>query len=382
MRTFYSVVAGFLCLCPLSVFSQAEQEPILILKKHSAPVTAVAFSPNGHLLLTGSEDRTMIIWSFPGGKVIKQNPGHDAPVRAFCFTPDGNTLISGGDKTMKLWDTLGNFKHSWTGPTTHIWSMSISNDGLQLVAGSYDKNFRTIDVAKGKVQKIFNGHEKNALAIVFSPTQHILASGSLDQTIRIWNSDSAKMLLTINAHAGNIYSLDFSPDGRYLLSASDDKTIKLWNVATGKLVRTYNGHTRAVMRAVFSPDGKHILSASADNTAILWETATGRNLYSFIAHEKPVNNVAFSADGKYCATASSDNTAMVWELNPGLFVEPYYEKEINAELEQSGLFAPRGKDEGKADYAARQKKAAAFREKVYNDYLVKYNEMLDKLPIE
>jgi WD40 repeat protein len=67
-------------------------------------VTAVAFSPDGQILATGSDDKTIKLWDLQTGVEIATLSGHDSYVQSVAFSPDGKTLVSGGyDKTVKVW---------------------------------------------------------------------------------------------------------------------------------------------------------------------------------------------------------------------------------------------------------------------------------------
>jgi WD40 repeat protein len=67
-------------------------------------VTAVAFSPDGQILASGSDDKTIKLWDLQTGVEIATLSGHDSYVQSVAFSPDGKTLVSGGhDKTVKVW---------------------------------------------------------------------------------------------------------------------------------------------------------------------------------------------------------------------------------------------------------------------------------------
>jgi WD40 repeat protein len=352
-------------------FSQ-EEKPVLKLNKHSAAVLSIAWSPDGNTIATGSEDKTVLLWDAEKGEVISTLQGFIRGVNGLCWTPDGNNLLAAGDKTIQVWDKGGKKVRVIGGASTDVRSISFSGDGKIFTAGTYDRRIMVWDFASGKVIRTLEGHDKSVLAVCISPDGKLLASGSLDETVRLWDLSTGKCLKIWKGHGGNVFSVAFSPDNKYVLSASKDNSVRLWDISLDQSVKSYVAHTLPVTTAKFSTNGLWILSGSVDKTVILWEVFTGNKIYEYIDFDGGINSISMNPDGKYFATASSDKKALIWKLNPDLFADFYFEKEIKQQMDSSYLFRPKGKNESRDNYENRQKRAVKMRTEIYSKYFEQY----------
>ncbi|MEG4035402.1 AAA-like domain-containing protein, partial [Microcoleus sp. S36b_A4] len=293
------------------------QTPIATLTGHSNAVRSIAFSPDGLTLASASDDNTIKLWHLESQKPIATLTGHSNPVRSVAFSPDGLILASASsDHTIKLWH-LESQKPiaTLTGHSNSVRSVAFSPDGLTLASASFDNTIKLWHLESQKPIATLTGQSNPGYnSVAFSPDGLTLASASFDNAINLWNLQTQKPIATLIGHKNSLYSVAFSPDGKTLASASSDNTINLWNLQTQKPIATLTGHSNPVYSVAFSPDGLILASASSDNTIKLWHLQSPKPIATLTDHSNSVRSVAFSPDGLTLASASSDHTIKLWHL--------------------------------------------------------------------
>ncbi len=179
-------------------------QEICTLSGHQLQVSAVAFSPippDGSILASASFDRTIRLWEVDQAfecvgelKNLRNYnfssilSGHIWAVLTVAFSPDGKILASGSDdNTIKLWEVnTGQLICTLVGHSWSVVAVTFSTDGEILISGSRDKTVKLWSVSTKKEIATLSGHVDSVSAVGVSPDAQQIVSGSRDKTIKLW----------------------------------------------------------------------------------------------------------------------------------------------------------------------------------------------------
>ncbi|MGV2826881.1 nSTAND1 domain-containing NTPase [Myxosarcina sp. GI1(2024)] len=296
-------------------------------------VYTIATSPTSpDLFATAGWDGKIRIWrENPHGshQLVRTLPGHELPITQLQYSPDGKLLASGSqDKTIKLWNAqTGDLIEVLSGHQQGINSIAIARESKKqaevtsyvLVSGSEDKTLKlwNINDRSGELINTLEGHQDSIKSVVFSPDSKLIASGSYDNTIKLWNLEG-ELINTLSGHDLVITSLQFTPDNRTLASSSWDNTIKLWQIDRGgkqvEPIRTLSEHQDGVTTLSFNSAGTILASGSGDRTIKLWDLNNGELIKNLAGHSSQINSLAFSNDDKTIISAEEQQGLFWWNL--------------------------------------------------------------------
>lgn len=166
--------------------------------------------------------------------------GHTKDVLSVAFSIDNRQIVSASrDRTIKLWNTLGECKYTIQEGDAHtdwVSCVRFSPNNLQptIVSASWDRTVKVWNLTNCKLRNTLMGHNGYVNTVAVSPDGSLCASGGKDGVILLWDLAEGKRLYSLEAGA-IIHSLCFSPN-RYWLCAATENSIKIWDLESKSIV--------------------------------------------------------------------------------------------------------------------------------------------------
>ena len=311
----HEILKGVLT-APINKAEAIDTLPIThIFGGHGDMVTAVAWSPDGGHILTGSDDGTARVWDTSTWENALTLDHGVCWFNAVVWSPDGTQILTSTDTYVYVWDTT-----TWT--KTHtlehsdlVQSVVWSPDGTRILTGAYDNTARIWDAKTGTLLTPTLTHNEAVTSVGWSPDgTRILTSE--DTHVYVWNTTTWTKTHTLK-HSDLVQSVVWSPDGTRILTASADYATHFWETNTWKNVHTFS-RSLSDCAITWSPDSTHILTGSDENTAYIWNTLTWDITHS-LAQKGSVTTATWSPTGTHILT-TSEKTARIWEATTGKLV--------------------------------------------------------------
>ena len=272
-------------------------------------VTAVAVSPDGRRLATGTVDGTITVVSTDISSAVRTLTG-PGRIDGLTFTPDGRRLVSWGETGgIAVWDTAAGLA---MGPPFGQVPRGVTGgllaDGVTLVLSS-EKATVAWNIEARTPSTAYELPARPATSIVVSPGGRRIAWGTSTGTLVV-----DPVAQTTRPVVGALRPAALSQDGRVLLTINGS-SVEVWDVGSGRRTAEARRHVSPVLAAAWSADGRRFASVDEAGLVVVWDTARVEPVHVLTGSERPVRTVAFSADGRTLYTVGDDAVLLTWDLS-------------------------------------------------------------------
>lgn len=281
---------------------------------------AFAVSHDGETMAFGASDGSILLVPTRGG-AVRVLARHAAPVTVAAFTRDGQTLVSGGDdRHLVVWDLAkGEPRCDVLAHTGEVKALALSPDGTLAATGSVADDIKIWRIRDGSLAQRFPGTSAAIYDLTFAPTGQLVFSASRDSQVRRWSLDKGKLEGMPLSFANSLVAMRWSPDHATLFVV-DLQGMLLW-IDPGEMKER---HRRRV-----SPRPAVALDVAPDGTIVVGDAGGYVGLWSpvekletplsgpFPAHEGAVRGLRVLPGGAAFVTLGLDGRLRRWELAVG-----------------------------------------------------------------
>ncbi|KAL8831981.1 MAG: hypothetical protein Q9191_000543 [Dirinaria sp. TL-2023a] len=360
------------------IWSLHQRKSIASLESHVSVVRQIDFSAEDNLLLTGSRDKTVILWDARTWKLRKIIPVMES-VEAVGFLKNGALAYSGGENgLLRIWDLQG------AREVTKELEAGSDTDGIECIIAKENLGFllcvhadqslilhstaplQTLNTSEvidslPEARRISGTHDEIIDLAYVSPDRSLLALATNSEAVRLVSlatTDSQPSSLhdasyfgadvaLLEGHEDIVICLDVDWSGCWLVTGAKDNTARLWKIDHGKqsyrCVGTFTGHAESLgaisLPSNTPPDGSaatqhplsypptFFLTGSQDRTIKRWNVAQSlstkeadaahKALYTRKAHDRDINAISVNHNSTLFASASQDRTVKIWSVEDG-----------------------------------------------------------------
>lgn len=357
----------------IELWNPVEKERVQLL---SAPtreprrgVGALAISPDGQYLVSGSQAGEVALWALPSGQFLGVLGSHSRAITDLAITSDSGTAVSASDDgSLKVWDLASQrpVRRLWyrtkrtrsvaLGPDDNLalavsaegrldfWhlgekrpihskrclggkgrTVTVSADGTWALAGAESAWLAVLDVPTRSVVGRLWSHTRGVNAVAMDRAGRRAISGADDQTIKFWHlyrsapsiQSSVQPPVQSPVHTGPVHALAIPDNGDFAVSQGVDGDLAIWDLDTGEMRGSCPGASVRRARFYCTPDGRYAFTSSGDHHLSAWRLPGGQRHALLTGAESSLVCAGASDDGAYAIAAARDGAVLLWPLTAG-----------------------------------------------------------------
>jgi WD40 repeat protein len=297
----------------------------LIRGGHWDAVNTLELSQDDRLLVSGSKDMTVKLWSFPEGKLRHTFSDHYEPVVSAMLSKNAQTLITSGLSGKVLtWDVKTfalrqNFPLESMGTEGSIRSAATDTLGRFVASSGWGGTILVQYLNSGKIIRIPSNSLTSEQALVVLPDRQSLLTSSSDGRFQIWNASTGALEKIFPKRLKEdpfepINALAVSRDGQFIASGGWYGSLSLWNIAKGTLVKRFPKQDKPISVIAISDRNDQLATVSSNAAIQIWDIKTGARRTTLQDQAGMVLSLKYSHHGDVLLSGSDEPAIKVWDL--------------------------------------------------------------------
>eukprot|EP00057_Strongylocentrotus_purpuratus_P026890 XP_011681364.1 PREDICTED: dynein assembly factor with WDR repeat domains 1-like [Strongylocentrotus purpuratus] len=241
---------------------------------HAEDITCITISKDDRIVVTGSADKTLKLWTADGGKLLRTIQKHEGPISCVAVTPDCKRVISG------------------------------ALDGL----------VRVFNIEDGELVWNLTGSFESLVTVKSNKYSNILIAASADCKVRTWSLRDFSQLNVIEGQGGFINHMTVSGDDMFFLRSYEDSRLNMSCLVTGTFVHPLEGHKGKIVDVCMCPEGLYAGIATSEQVIYVYNVRSQELVQTLTGHSAPIRKVTITPNGHFLVSASADGNVKVWLL--------------------------------------------------------------------
>jgi len=273
---------------------------------HSHRIQALAFSPDGSLLASGSRDRLVKLWDVRQQRSTRVLLGHTDRVWSLAWAPDGSRLASAGADGIRIWSMRDDTPREFPLQEDLIQSAAhVGPDGAFLTGG-YTGWLRAWNSETRSLEWERKLSEVRIASLKVSSDGDLLAVATSDDVTNVYRLDPWQLIFSAAQNEGHCKVIAWAPAGHRLAIATGLNKLAIVDVDRKVILREIEVPS-ALHTSIFTGDGRYI--ATVCDHLDIWDAMTGEHCFRL---EGTVGDLAASANGRWLATGDK---GAAWLIN-------------------------------------------------------------------
>ncbi len=264
-------------------------------------IGAAALTIDGDRLAFADEGGRITLADAETGERLGSWSGHESRCRTLAFSPDGAILASGSDDgTVAIWNAAhGSLIHRFESRGREwVRNLAWDRNGRILIVGKDWSGIEAWDVARRERVGDIELPTSRASHMNLSPDRSLIAVGNQVGQVHLIDVDLRTLLRTIDVGNGAVVQGAFFGDNTALVTYGATGAIEFWDLETGERTRSVSTGMGVVPWLLMSPDHRWMVTLEfGQERPVVWDVVAREPLLHLDPGGRELRPLMFAPDG-------------------------------------------------------------------------------------